>query len=149
MNTFKQQIENKISEALKSNQPNMLMVLRDVKSQIVNAEKENKNQALDEAQTLKVLEKMAKSRKQSIEEFTKGNRPELAAKETFELSIIETYLPKKLNLDEVKAIVTKIILDNSYTTKRDMSNVIKKFNEAYAGQSDGKTITDLCKEVLV
>ena len=149
MSEFKQKIESKISEALKAGKSDVLTVLRDIKSQIVNAEKNNKNQELDEAQTLAVLEKMAKSRRQSIEEFTKGNRKDLADKESFELSIIETYLPKKLSQDEVKAIVEKIISENSFSTKRDMGNVIKKFNEKYAGQSDGKTISDLCKEVLV
>lgn len=149
MSTFKQTIEVKISESLKAGQPETLSVLRDIKAQIVNTEKNNKNQELDSVQTLAVLDKMAKSRRQSIEEFTKGNRKDLADKETFELSIIETYLPKKLNAEEVKIIVAKIIAENSYTTKRDMGSVIKKFNEQYAGQSDGKTITDLCKEVLV
>ena len=149
MSEFKKQIETKISEALKAGKSDVLSVLRDIKAQIVNAEKNNKNQELDETQTLSVLEKMAKSRKQSIEEFTKGNRKDLADKEAFEFSIIEAYLPKKLSQEEVKSIIEKIISENSFTTKRDMGNVIKKFNEKYAGQSDGRTISDLCKEVLV
>ena len=102
MSEFKKQIETKISEALKAGKSDVLSVLRDIKAQIVNAEKNNKNQELDETQTLSVLEKMAKSRKQSIEEFTKGNRKDLADKEAFEFSIIEAYLPKKLSQEEVK-----------------------------------------------
>ena len=149
MSEFKQKIESKIAETLKANQPKTLSVLRDIKAQIVNAEKNNKNQGLDETQTLAVLEKMAKSRRQSIEEFTKGNRKDLADKENFELQIIESYLPKKLSFDEVKNIVMQIIVENSYSTKRDMGSVIKKFNEQYSGLSDGKTISDICKEVLV
>ena len=151
MNTFKQNIEKQITEALKSNQTNLLVVLRDIKSQLINGEKEkgNNNQELDEIKTLKVLEKMAKSRKQSIDLFKQGNREDLAEKEIFELSVIESYLPKKLGSDEIKSIVQKIITENSFTAKKDVGNVIKKFNENYAGQSDGKTISDLCKDILV
>ena len=120
MNTFKQNIEKQITEALKSNQSNRLTVLRDIKSQLVNEEKNNKNQELDETQTLKVVEKMAKSRKQSIDLFRQGNREDLAEKEVFELSVIESYLPKKLNLDEVKSIIQKIITENSFSTKNPL-----------------------------
>lgn len=149
MNTFKENLDKKIVESLKSNDTIVLPVLRDIKSQIINEEKNNKNQELDESQTFKVLEKMAKARRQSIDLFTQGNRMDLVEKEASELTIIETYLPKKISADDVKGIILKIIADNSFSTKRDMGNVIKKFNEQYAGQSDGKTISDICKEVLV
>jgi len=149
MNTFKQQIDKQISDALKSGQTDALSVLRDIKSQIVNGEKENKNQPLDEAQTFKVLEKMVSRRKQSIDLFIQGKRTDLADKESFELGLIESYLPKKLSIEEVKDIINKIISDNGFKTKKEMGLVIKKFNEQYAGKSDGKTVSDICKEVLV
>jgi uncharacterized protein YqeY len=148
MNTFKQKIEMQISEALKASRTELLTVLRDIKSQLVNEEKNNKNQELDEAQTLKVLEKMSKARKQSIDFFTQGNRPELAEKENYELSVIESYLPKKLSQEEVKSIIEEIIKTNNYATKRETGLVIKKFNEGYAGMSDGGTISKICAEYL-
>jgi uncharacterized protein YqeY len=149
MNVFKQKIEGLIVEALKASKVNELSILRDIKSQIVNAEKENKNQELDESQTFKVLEKMANKRKQSIEMFTQGNRTDLADKESFELNFLLSYLPSKMSIDQVKEAVLRIITENSLSTKKDMGKVIKSFNEQYAGQSDGKTISDICKEVLV
>lgn len=148
MNTFKQKIESQIVDALRASNPELLTVLRDVKSQIVNEEKNNKNQELDEAQTMKVLEKMSKARKQSIDLFVQGNRPELAEKEMYELSVIESYLPKKLSSEEVKKIIEEIINANNFATKRETGLVIKKFNEGYAGMSDGGTISKICAEYL-
>lgn len=145
---FKQKIEGQIVEALRASNSELLTVLRDIKSQIVNEEKNNKNIELDEAQTMKVLEKMSKARKQSIDFFVKGNRPELAEREKYELSIIDSYLPKKLSLDEVKSIIEKIIKSNNYSNKRETGLVIKKFNEGYAGMSDGGTISKICAEYL-
>jgi uncharacterized protein YqeY len=148
MNTFKQKIEEQIVDALRASNSELLTVLRDIKSQIVNEEKNNKNQELDEAQIMKVLEKMAKSRKQSIDLFIQGNRPELAEKENYELSVIESFLPKKLSAEEVKSIIEEIIKTNNYATKRETGMVIKKFNESYAGMSDGGTISKICGEYL-
>jgi|LakMenEpi03Aug12_release.lakeMendotaPanAssembly.Ray.scaffolds.fasta_scaffold918014_1 uncharacterized protein YqeY len=148
MNTFKQKIEAQIVDALRASNSELLTVLRDIKSQIVNEEKNNKNQEIDDAQTMKVLEKMAKSRKQSIDLFIQGNRPELAEKENYELSVIESYLPKKLSAEEVKSIIEEIIKTNNYATKRETGMVIKKFNESYAGMSDGGTISKICGEYL-
>ena len=149
MSTLKQQIETRIVEAVKTGQSDVIFVLRDIKSQIVNSEKNNKNQELDEVQTLAVVEKMANCRIQSIDSFNSGNRPELAKKELFELLIIQSYLPTKFEKKEVEEIVYKIISENNYTKTNDMSQIIKKFNEAYPGKSDGKTISKICKEVLV
>lgn len=148
MNKFKQKIELQIVEALRASNSERLTVLRDIKTQIVNEEKNNKNQELDEAQTMKIVEKMAKSRKQSIDLFIQGNRPDLADKEKYELSVIESYLPKKLSSDEVASIIQEIISANNYTEKRETGLVIKKFNEAYAGMSDGGTISKICGEYL-
>ena len=92
---------------------------------------------------------MVSRRKQSIDLFIQGKRTDLADKESFELGLIESYLPKKLSIEEVKDIINKIISDNGFKTKKEMGLVIKKFNEQYAGKSDGKTVSDICKEVLV
>lgn len=148
MKNFKENIEKLIVNSLKENKTDLLLIFREIKSQIVNEEKNNKNQELDEAQTMKVLEKMVKSRKQSIDLFIQGNRTELAEKEKYELSVIESYLPKKLSAEEVKSIIEEIIKTNNYATKRETGMVIKKFNESYAGMSDGGTISKICGEYL-
>ena len=148
MKNFKKKIEKSIVNSLKENKTDLLLILREIKSQIVNEEKNNKNQELDEAQTMKVLEKMSKARKQSIDLFVQGNRPELAERERYELSVIDSYLPQKLSAEEVKSIIEEIIKSNNYSTKRETGLVIKKFNEAYAGMSDGGTISKICAEHL-
>lgn len=148
MNTFKTKIEREISEALKANDAKLLSVLRDIKAKITDEEKNNKNQELDEVQTMKVVEKMAKARKQSIDLFEKGNRLELAEKEKYELNILESYLPKKLSYDEVKSIVEKMVKEKGLSSKKEMGILIKEFNTQYPGMSDGGTISKICSEYL-
>jgi uncharacterized protein YqeY len=148
MNTLKKRIEKEILEALKNNDSSLLSVLRDIKSKITDEEKNNKNQDLDETQSLKVLEKMAKSRKQSIELFEKGNREDLAQKEKYELSVLENYLPKKLTYEEVKEIVANMIQEKGLSSKKEMGVLIKEFNSKYPGMSDGGTISKICSEYL-
>lgn len=148
MNTFKTKIEREISEALKANDAKLLSVLRDIKAKITDEEKNNKNQELDEVQTMKVVEKMAKARKQSIDLFEKGNRLELAEKEKYELNILESYLPKKLSYDEVKSIVEKMVIEKGLSSKKEMGILIKEFNTQYPGMSDGGTISKICSEYL-
>ena len=148
MNTFKTKIEKEISEALKANDAKLLSVLRDIKAKIKEEEKNNKNQELDEVQTMKVVEKMAKARKQSIDLFEKGNRLELAEKEKYELKILESYLPKKLSYDEVKSIVEKMVKEKGLSSKKEMGILIKEFNTQYPGMSDGGTISKICSEYL-
>lgn len=148
MNTFKTKIEREISEALKANDAKLLSVLRDIKAKITDEEKNNKNQELDEVQTMKVVEKMAKARKQSIDLFEKGNRLELAEKEKYELKILESYLPKKLSYDEVKSIVEKMVKEKGLSSKKEMGILIKEFNTQYPGMSDGGTISKICSEYL-
>lgn len=148
MNTFKTKIEREISEALKANDAKLLSVLRDIKAKITDEEKNNKNQDLDEVQTMKVVEKMAKARKQSIDLFEKGNRLELAEKEKYELNILESYLPKKLSYDEVKSIVEKMVKEKGLFSKKEMGILIKEFNTQYPGMSDGGTISKICSEYL-
>src|ERR1700704_5497314 len=92
-----------------------LSVLRGIKAAIKHKEVE-KIRVLDEAEFIQILQTLVKQRKESIEQFTKGNRPELAGKETKELAIIESYLPAGASEAQMDAAITKAIADSGTTS---------------------------------
>ena len=105
-----QTIDADLTEALKNHNELVVSVLRALKSAIKNQEID-KMKELDDKEILAVIEKQAKQRQDSIEQFTKGNRPDLAKKEQEELEIIKKYLPEKLDRTQTEQIVTQTIQD--------------------------------------
>jgi uncharacterized protein YqeY len=98
-------------------------------------------QELDDAETTQVIRKQVKQRQDSIESFEKGGRPELAAKEKDELTILQAYLPQGLNADELAKIVGETISELGATSKAQMGAVMKALQEKVAGRADGKTLS--------
>ena len=132
----------KSKDALKSS---VLSFLRADLIYVATAKKKNK---LDDNEVIPVIKKQIKQRQDSIEQFTKGNRMEMADKEKKELDILKTYLPIELSVDEVKKIISEVILSLQATDLKDMSRVMKEVNLKMAGQADGKLISDLVREGL-
>ncbi|MDP2345226.1 MAG: GatB/YqeY domain-containing protein [Deltaproteobacteria bacterium] len=97
---------------------------------------------------LEVLAKMAKQRKESIEEYTKGDRQDLADKEIFELGVIESFLPKKLSSEEVAAMVKEAIAETGSTSAKDLGKAMKAAMTKVNGRADGKEIQNLVKAAL-
>lgn len=122
-----------------------LETMRSIKTNVTNWQKANPNKDVD---MLPILNIMAKQRRQSVEEYLKGNVEELANKEKAELNIIETYLPKALTETEVLVLLPKIITEIGATSIKEMSKVIKEFNCKYVGQFDGKRLSELIKTIL-
>lgn len=106
-----------------------------------------KKEATDE-DVISVIHKQVKQRRDSIEEFTKGNRPELAAKEERELKILETYLPAQMSAQDLEAIVNKVIASSGLSTKADMGKVMKLVMEETKGRADGKAVSSLVSSKL-
>ena len=126
-----------------------LRSLRAIKAAIIIAKtSEGAGGELKEEDEVKLLQKLVKSRKDSLEIFEKQNRPELAQKEKEEIAIIEKFLPKQLELSELKEIIGQIIKDNGVTSSAEMGKVIGIANKQLAGKADGKTISSLVKEFL-
>ena len=126
-----------------------LRSLRAIKAAIINAKtSEGAKGEISEDEETKLLQKLVKSRKDSLEIFQQQNRPELAKKEEEEISVIEKFLPKQLSVDEVKAEVTKIIADMGASSPADMGKVMGAATKQLAGKADGKTISFLVKELL-
>lgn len=137
-----------IKTAMKARDQFRLDVIRMAKAALMNREIELKG-TLDDAESTRVMVGLVKQRKESVELFRKGQRPDLADKEIKEIAIIETYLPKALSQDEVRKLVEAVIAETGATSPKDMGNVMKAVMARLAGQPvDGKVISDLVRGKL-
>jgi len=126
-----------------------LRSLRAIKAAILLAKtSEGAGGELKEDDEIKLLQKLVKQRKDSLEIFQQQNRTDLAQKEQEEIEIIEKFLPKQLSADELKSEVTAIISDVGASSPADMGKVMGAATKKLAGKADGKTISALVKELL-
>ncbi|MDR3763254.1 MAG: GatB/YqeY domain-containing protein [Acidobacteriota bacterium] len=146
------QIQKDIVAAMKAREELRLETLRMVKAALKNKEID-KRSALDEKEEMQVLSTLIKQRKDSAEQFTKGNRPELAAKELSEIKFIEAYLPKAIGIEEIEAAVRETIsamtAEKGAPTAKDMGTVMKNTMARFAGaRVDGKLVSEAVKKAL-
>ena len=140
--TFSQKIQKDLTDAMRARDELRLSVLRGIKSAITYKETE-KMHALDESESIQLLQTLVKQRKDSIEQFSKGNRNDLAEKETKELAIIESYLPAAASDGDMDAAITKAIAETSATSVKQMGAVVKAAKAALEGKTvDGKALSD-------
>ncbi|MDP9146297.1 MAG: GatB/YqeY domain-containing protein [Acidobacteriota bacterium] len=143
-----ERIQKDLVEAMRSKDELRLSVVRGVKAAIKHKEIE-KIRALDETESIQILQTLVKQRKESIEQFTKGNRPELAEKETKELAILESYLPASATAGEMNGAIDKAIAETSATSVKQMGAVVKAAKSALEGKNvDGKALSDLVRTRL-
>src|SRR5215831_17365966 len=141
-----ERIQIDLVEAMRTKDALRLSVLRGIKSAIKLKEVE-KIKTLDESETIQILQTLVKQRKESIEQFTKGNRPELAAKETKELGIVESYLPAGASEAEMNAAISKAISETGANSMKQMGAVVKAAKAALQGKTvDGKILSDRVRE---
>jgi uncharacterized protein YqeY len=141
-------IQKDLVLAMRAKDELKLSVLRGVKAAIKHREIE-KIRALDESESIGILQMLVKQRKESIEQFTKGNRPELAEKETKELAILESYLPAGASAAEMDAAIDKAIAETSATSIKQMGAVVKAAKAGLEGKTvDGKALSDRVRERL-
>lgn len=134
--------------AMKARDQLRMDVIRMIKAAVLNKEVEMKKD-LDDAEMSRIMTTMIKQRKESVEQYEKGNRAELAAKERQEISIIESYLPKALSAEELAGIVDTVIRETGAGSAKDMGAVMKAVMARLAGQPvDGKQISDLVRSRL-
>ena len=147
--SLEQKIMGDLKTAMLAKDEAALRSLRAVKAAILLAKTaEGGNGEITEDDEIKLLQKMVKQRKDSLEIFTQQNRPELAKKEEEEIVVIEKFLPKQLSADEIKAELEKIIAATGATSPADMGKVMGAATKQLAGKADGKTISALVKELL-
>lgn len=134
--------------AMKARDQLRMDVIRMIKAAVLNKEVELKKD-LDDAEMSRIMTTMIKQRKESVEQFEKGQRAELAAKERQEISIIETYLPQALSAEELTQAVDAVIRETGATSAKEMGLVMKAVMARLAGQSvDGKSVSDLVRSKL-
>jgi hypothetical protein len=145
-----EQIQTDITAAMKARDEQRLSCLRMVKSALQNKQVE-KMAPLDDQESQQVLSTLIKQRKDSVEQFTKGGRQEMADKEAAEIGIIESYLPKAAGADEITAGVKAVIAELGAPTMKDMGNVMKAAMARFAGAGmrvDGKVVSEAVKKEL-
>jgi uncharacterized protein YqeY len=145
---LKDKISKDLATAMKNKDEKLTMALRNIRTKIIEAEKRQVGTEVTDQDIISILSKLAKERKQSIEAYQKANRNDLVENESMELKVIESYLPKQMSVEEITQKVLEIIKENNFSTIKDMGKVIKTFNEKYAGQADGKTLSDIVKSNL-
>ena len=131
--SLSERIQKDLVDAMRAKDELRLSVLRGMKAAIKHKEVE-KIRVLDESESIQILQTLVKQRKESIEQFTKGNRPELADKETKELAILESYLPASASKDEMNAAIDKAIAETAANSMKQMGAVVKAAKSALRRQ---------------
>jgi len=146
--SLREKILEDIKTAMKNKEADRLSAVRFLQSAIKNREIELRPNAITEQDIIGVIKKMAKQRKDSIAEFEKAGRTDLAEKEKFELGVLEEYLPQQMSPDAVAKIVDEVIKSQGATSQKQMGAVMKEVLARTSGQADGKVISDLVKSKL-
>lgn len=149
--SLKEKIMTDLKEAMKAKNSEKTMVLRSLKAKILEreiSERKDGESLLSDEQVIDVLLKAAKQRKESIDQFTQGNRPDLVEKEEMELAIIENYLPKMMSEEEVLVEVKSQIEKAGATSIGDIGKVMGPLMGKLKGKAEGSTISRVVKEEL-
>jgi uncharacterized protein YqeY len=146
--TLVEDVNRAITGAMKSKDPQRLVPLRMLKTALLNREIE-RGHALDEAESRQVVSALVKQRRDSIEQFLKGGRKDLADKETAEIAVLESYLPAAIDPADLERIVDTAISATGATAPKDMGRVMKAVMAELAGATvDGRMVNELVKRKL-
>jgi uncharacterized protein YqeY len=148
--TLQSQVDNDIKDAMRARDSVRLNALRMLKTAMKNAaiEKGGAQAVLDDVEAAVVIRKQIKQRRDSVEGFEKGGRPELAAGERAEIAVLSAYLLTNLSPDEVMALVKEAIAEAGAASKRQMGAVMKIATAKAAGRADGKTLSAAVQKLL-
>lgn len=147
--TLEQKIMADLKTAMLAKDDKALRSLRAIKAAILLAKTSSGASGdLSEEEEVKILQKLVKQRKDSLDIFTQQNRPDLAEKEREEIEVIERFLPKQLTEEEIKAELKIILTENGASGPADMGKIMGIASKALAGKADGKTISRLLKDML-
>lgn len=147
--SLEQKIMTELKAAMLAKNEAALRSLRAVKAAILLAKtSEGQSGDLKEEDEIKLLQKLVKQRKDSLEIFTQQKRDDLAQKEAEEIAIIEKFLPAQMSPEELKAIITAIVAETGASSPADMGKVMGAATKQLAGKADGKTISAMVKDIL-
>ncbi|HEV2826546.1 MAG TPA: GatB/YqeY domain-containing protein [Pyrinomonadaceae bacterium] len=146
--SLKQQIISDLTASMKAQDAARTSTLRMVKAAFMNREIE-KGSELDDEEMMKLLRSLVKQRRDSVEQYEKGGRQELADKEQSEIVVIEAYLPQAVSREEIEKAIDAALAETGATSMKDMGRVMKAAQTALAGKNaDGRVVSDLVKTKL-
>jgi hypothetical protein len=146
--SLQQNIDQDIKSAMLNKDSSRLRGLRAIKAALLVAKTEKGAETVTEDIEIKVLQRLVKQRKESAEIYQAQNRQDLYQIELEELQVIEAYLPKQMDRSEISAHITEVIARTGAAGMKDMGKVMGIVNKNLAGKADGKTISELVKELL-
>lgn len=147
--SLEEKVMAQMKDTMKAKDEALLRGLRAIKAEIIKAKTDpGANGQVSEEGEIKLLQKLVKSRKDSLEIYQQQNRPDLAAKESEEIAVIEKFLPQQLSAEELNAAISAVITELGATGPQDMGKVMGVVSKQLAGKADGKAIAATVKELL-
>src|SRR5437870_5211722 len=146
--TLLERLSQELKAAMLSKDTERLSTLRLLKSAIGYAQIERETDTLPDAEVFAIINKEVKKRRDAVEQYEKGGRPELASKEKQEITVLESFLPQPLALEELEQLVRATIQETSATSKKQMGQVVKAVQAKAAGRAAGKAISELVGKLL-
>ena len=147
--SLEEKVMSLMKDAMKSKDEVMLRSVRAIKAEIIKAKTDpGANGVITEETEIKLLQKLVKSRKDSLTIYEQQNRPDLAVKEAEEIAVIEKFLPAQMSEEDVKAAVQAIISQVGAAGPQDLGKVMGLASKQLAGQADGKLIASVAKSLL-
>jgi len=147
--TLEEKINQDLVTAMKAKDDVGLRGIRAIKSAIMLIKTDGSGQGLDETREVQLLQKLVKTRQESLDIYEKNNREELAQKEREEIVVIKRYLPVMMEGAELEAVLKQIIAETGAVSAKDMGKVMGAANKQLAGKADGRAISEIVKKLLV
>ncbi len=144
-----EKIDQDLITAMKAKEAVKLSVLRMLKSALNNTAIEKKKDKLADPETIEIIQRQVKQRKESIDSFQKGGRQELADKEKQEMEVLAVYLPEQLSDEALKKIAQEVIAKTGATSKTDSGKVMKDLMPLIKGKADGKRAQEVLAQLLL
>lgn len=146
--TLEERIKPDLVAAMKAKDQASLRGIRAIKAAILLAKTDGSGKAITPEVEIKMLQKLIKQRKDSLEIYEKQGREDLAVTEREEIEVIEKYLPEQMGEEELKKVIKEIIDQTGASSMKDMGKVMGMANKQLAGRADGKTISGVVKQML-
>ena len=146
--TLLERLAQELKSALLARDAERLSTLRLLKSAVGYAQIERKTDTLPDAEVVAIIHKEVKKRREAVEQYDKGGRPELAAKESREITVLESFLPRPLSSEELEQLVRDAIQETGAVGRKQMGQVIKAVQAKAAGRAEGKVISEQVTKLL-
>ena len=146
--TLLERLAQELKAAMIAKDAERLSTLRLLKSAVGYAQIERRTEDLTDVEVIALIQKEVKKRRDAVEQYDKGGRPELANKEKQEITVLESFLPQPLTLDELEQLIRATIQETGANSRKQMGQVIKAVQAKSAGRAAGKIVSDLVGKLL-